>query len=222
MRALLFDLDGTLVNTDRLHEEAWRQSLQPFGLECDHPFYQQRISGRLNPDIVADLLPQLSPAQALAFADHKEALFRKLASDLQPVQGLQTLWDWSQQHQLLLALVSNAPRANALHVLQALGLHFDTVVLSEDLAAGKPHPLPYQTALQRLGVPAHQALAFEDSPSGIHSATAAHIATVGLSTGHPATHLQEAGAFLVVPHFAHPNLWGYLQQQLGRDQALPS
>lgn len=58
--AILFDLDGTLANTDPLHYQTWQKILRDYGLEIDRAFYQARISGRLNPLIVQDLLPQLS------------------------------------------------------------------------------------------------------------------------------------------------------------------
>jgi beta-phosphoglucomutase-like phosphatase (HAD superfamily) len=71
MRALLFDLDGTLADTDRLHEQAWLETLRSYGIEGDHHFYQTQISGGLNPEIVRRLLPQLSEAEREAFIARK-------------------------------------------------------------------------------------------------------------------------------------------------------
>ncbi len=56
LKAVLFDLDGTLADTDPLHLLAWREALRPYGLKVDPAFYRERISGRLNPEIVRDLL----------------------------------------------------------------------------------------------------------------------------------------------------------------------
>lgn len=210
LKALLFDLDGTLADTDRLHEQAWLEGLARYGLQGDHTFYQTQISGGLNPEIVQRLLPQLSRAEGAAFLEQKEARFRELASEVQPLPGLGTLWDWAQSQGLRLALVSNAPRANAQHLLRRLGLVFDHIVLSEDLPAGKPDPLPYRTALHQLGIGPGEALAFEDSPSGVRSAVGAGIRTVALTTGHPALALAEAGAFLCIPDFTDPRLWSWL------------
>lgn len=63
LKAVLFDIDGTLANTDLIHFQIWQQLLQDYGLKIDHPFYQKHISGRTNAAIVQDLLPQLSPAE---------------------------------------------------------------------------------------------------------------------------------------------------------------
>ena len=212
LRALLFDLDGTLVDTDRLHEQAWLDGLARYHIQGDHRFYQTQISGGLNPEIMRRLLPQLSQAEAEFFLQQKEARFRELATEVQPLPGLKMLWDWAQGQGLRRALVSNAPRENARHLLERLGLDFDCTVLSEDLPAGKPDPLPYLTALQQLGIAPLEALAFEDSPSGVRSAVGAAIRTVALTTGHPPHALQQAGAFLCIPNFTDPRLWDWLRE----------
>ncbi|AWR87823.1 HAD family hydrolase [Meiothermus taiwanensis] len=212
LRALLFDLDGTLADTDRLHEQAWLEGLSRYGIQGDHRFYQAQISGGLNPEIVARLLPQLSPDEQVAFIEQKEARFRELASEVQPLPGLRVLWDWAQSQGLRRALVSNAPRENAHYLLERLGLMFDAIVLSEDLPAGKPDPLPYRTALQHLNIGPQEALAFEDSPSGVRSAVGAGLRTVALTTGHPPHALEQAGAFLCIPDFTDPRLWDWLQK----------
>lgn len=211
LRALLFDLDGTLADTDRLHEQAWLEGLARYGIQGDHHFYQTQISGGLNPEIVARLLPQLSQAQGAAFLEQKEARFRELASEVQPLPGLRALWDWAQSQGLHRALVTNAPRENAHYLLKRLGLMFDPIVLSEDLPAGKPDPLPYRMALQHLNLAPQETLAFEDSPSGVRSAVGAGIPTVALTTGHPPDALAQAGAFLCIPNFTDPRLWDWLR-----------
>ncbi|MCL6527041.1 MAG: HAD-IA family hydrolase [Thermaceae bacterium] len=211
LSALLFDLDGTLVDTDRLHEQAWLEALASYGIQADHAYYQTHVSGRLNPDIVADVLPQLSRAEAAAFLQGKEERFRQLAQGLLPTKGLARLWDWAQAKGLRLGLVTNAPQANVEHLIAMLGLEFAVRVVAEELRAGKPDPLPYRTALQALGVAPEAALAFEDSPSGVRSAVGAGIRTVALRTGHALEGLEAAGATLVVADFEDPKLWDWLE-----------
>lgn len=214
LKALLFDLDGTITDTDRLHEQAWLEGLAQNGILGDHHYYQTQISGGLNPEIVQRLLPQLSRAEGEVFLEQKEARFRELAGGVMPLPGLRELWDWARRMHLQLALVSNAPRVNALHLLEQFNLAFDRVVLSEELSAGKPHPLPYRTALQQLGIGPDEALAFEDSPSGIQAAVGAGIRTVALTTGHQSDGLKKAGAFLIVSDFTDVRLWDWLRNNL--------
>lgn len=215
MRALLFDLDGTLADTDRLHERAWLESLRPYGIEGDHAFYQEHISGGLNPEIAARLLPHLPEAERAALVEAKEHRFRELAQGLEGLPGLPELWRWAGERELARGLVTNAPRRNVDFLLRALSLEFDLVVLAEELPTGKPDPLPYRTALERLGLAPAEALAFEDSPSGVRSAVGAGIPTVGLTTGHDPRGLEEAGAFLLIRDFSDGRLWECLEKLCG-------
>jgi beta-phosphoglucomutase len=212
LAAILFDLDGTIVNTDPIHYQAWQQMLARYGIEIDEKFYKSRISGRLNPEIVKDILPQLSAAEGQKFADDKEALFRQLAPNLQPLSGFAELIAWTEAHQLKRALVTNAPRLNAEFVLEVLGIKeaFNTVILAEECTAGKPDPTPYQVALNKLGIDADKAIALEDSPSGIRAAVAAGIPTIGIASTHNPQLLQEIGAFMVIPDFTDLQLWTFL------------
>jgi HAD superfamily hydrolase (TIGR01509 family) len=201
--ALLFDLDGTLVDTNPLHFLAWQAMLTEQGMTLDLPGYQARISGRTNQQILADLLPTLTTDEAIQFAEDKEAQFRHLLADLQPLAGLEDLLDTIAQAGGRTAIVTNAPRRNAEAVLTRLRLHdaFDTIVLAEDAPPGKPHPAPYRLGLERLNVAADRAIAFEDSPSGIRSAVAAGIATLGITTSHPAEELLAAGCERAIADF---------------------
>ncbi|MBW4698964.1 MAG: HAD family phosphatase [Aphanocapsa lilacina HA4352-LM1] len=213
LAALLFDLDGTLADTDPLHFQAWQELLGEFGMTIDRAFYRARVSGRINPDIVKELLPALSPEQSHRFIERKEGRFRELATGLEPLAGALDVLDWAKGLGLKYALVSNAPGGNARFMLKALKLEtaFATTVLGEEVAAGKPDPTPYRVALERLGVSASQSLAFEDSPSGVRSAVGAGIPTVGIATTHPPENLIELGAKLVIPSFDDPRLWVLLR-----------
>jgi HAD superfamily hydrolase (TIGR01509 family) len=212
LSAILFDLDGTIVNTDPIHFQAWQQMLASYDMQIDETFYKSRISGRLNPEIVKDILPQLSPAAGEQFADDKEALFRELAPHLKPLEGFLELLEWTEVHQLKRALVTNAPRLNAEFMLEVLEIKeaFDTIVLAEDCIAGKPDPAPYQAALDQLGIMAQAAIALEDSPSGIRSAVSAGIKTIGIASTHDPKVLLEVGAFIAIPDFADLQLWQLL------------
>jgi HAD superfamily hydrolase (TIGR01509 family) len=211
--ALLYDLDGTLTNTDPLHFRAWQEMLQAYGLDIDTAFYQAHISGRLNPVIVADLLPNLDPDASQQFIDRKEARFRELAPQLLPLAGLHDLLKWATARNLKQGVVTNAPVENVHHTLQALNLttQFDQVVISDLIGVGKPDPAPYRYALNQFDLTPDRVLAFEDSPSGIRSAVAAGIATIGIASTHDPKVLYEVGAVLVVPDFAAPELWQLLE-----------
>lgn len=128
--------------------------------------------------------------------------------------GLMRLLDWSKSRQIKQAVVTNAPRKNAEFMLNALRLKkiFPILILAEEAPKGKPDPAPYQLALERLGVSASEAIAFEDSPSGVRSATGAGIFTIGVNSTHDSNYLLEAGAKWVIKDFSSSQLWEWLQQ----------
>ncbi|MBE9181487.1 HAD family phosphatase [Oculatella sp. LEGE 06141] len=215
LQALLFDLDGTLANTDPIHYQTWKDVLKPYGIEIDRPFYDSRFSGRLNIDIVKNLLPQLSLEEGSALSRFKEAEFRNRATNaLKPMPGLFDVMQWADEQGLKKAIVTNAPAENAVFLLQVLGLEhrFETVVLGDELPKGKPDPMPYQVALAELHVPAEEAIAFEDSPSGIRSAVSAGILTVGIASTQALQDLHDLGASLVVADFTAPQLADLLRR----------
>lgn len=214
--ALLFDLDGTLADTDALHLLAMQQLLEEDGRVLTEAEFDAHISGRANADLCRYLFPDRPVSEHLAFADRKEARFRALSPTLAPTPGLLRLLDYAGQRPIGMAVVTNAPRANADHMLDALGLNgrFEHVLVAEELSRAKPHPLPYLTGLQRLGAQAGHALAFEDSVPGVTAASGAGIFTVGVSTSQTPEALMAAGARLVVADFDDARLWDVIERML--------
>jgi HAD superfamily hydrolase (TIGR01509 family) len=211
-RALLFDLDGTLAETDSLHLPTWVDVLHPYGIEVDEDYYRESISGRSTSQIVEDLLPDLSAAEGRKLADAKEASFRERAHELEPLPGLMDFMEEARARGLSLALVTNAPEKNveAILLVLELGESFDEVVLSDEVGPVKPDPAPYRAALEKLGVRPEAALAFEDSISGIASSVAAGIPTVGIASTQDPEKLLQAGAFMVARDFTDPEIRGFL------------
>jgi HAD superfamily hydrolase (TIGR01509 family) len=212
---LLFDLDGTLTDTDALHLKAYRTLLARSGRSITEAEYKTRIMGAANEAIMAWLFPDQPLARHLAIAEEKERLFRSYADRMEPLAGLVDLLAWAQARGLKTAVVTNAPRANAEMMLGALGLsaRFPVLVLGDELARGKPDPLPYLTALERLDAEPRDALAFEDSRSGVQAASAAGIETIGMLTGLDAATLRDHGAAATIRDFADPWLTAKLARE---------
>lgn len=217
LEALLFDLDGTLTDTDKLHLLAMQQLLQEEGRVLTEAEFDAHVSGRANADLCRYLFPERSLAEHQVFADRKEARFRALSPTLQPTAGLVRLLEHAEQTGIGMAVVTNAPRANAVHMLSAMGLgeRFKHVLVAEELPRAKPDPLPYLTGLECLQARASHALAFEDSVPGVTAASRAGIFTVGLSTSQAPEALLAAGAQLVVADFEDPRLWALIGQMSG-------
>jgi HAD superfamily hydrolase (TIGR01509 family) len=114
-----------------------------------------------------------------------------------------------------IALVTNAPEENVEAILLALKLRdfFDAVVLADDVEAVKPDTAPYRAALKKANVPPEEALAFEDSVSGISSSVAAGIPTVGIASSQEPQKLLGAGAFTTAEDFTDPQLLALIDPQ---------
>ncbi|MGO4704860.1 HAD family hydrolase [Microvirga sp. 2MCAF38] len=216
LKALIFDMDGTLVHSDPLHLRAFVEVLGPKGVVIDDEVYRSRIIGRTNEVIFGGLLPDHSVEEHRDLADEKEAAFRRISSELSPLDGLLGLLAWAQKRDLKIALVTNAPILNAKHMLEVLGLSdaFSVIVTSQDVARGKPDPLPYLTALERLSITADEAIAFEDSPSGMKAAKGAGIYSFGILTGVPAEELKAVGADRTIEDFSARALWDVLEERV--------
>ncbi|MFJ2545185.1 HAD family hydrolase [Pseudomonas sp. NPDC087612] len=215
--ALLFDLDGTLTDTDKLHLLAMQQLLLEEGRVFTEAEFDAHVSGRANADLCRYLFPDRPVSEHQLFAERKEARFRALSPTLQPTAGLLRLLEHAERQRIDVAVVTNAPRANAVHMLAAMGLEqrFEHVLVAEELARAKPDPLPYLTGLERLQARAAHALAFEDSLPGVKAASGAGIFTVGLSTSQRPEALLEAGAQLVVKDFDDERLWALIGRMSG-------
>ncbi len=177
---LLFDMDGTLVDTEHLHFEAFRTVLAPHGVDLSWADYRRFIMGHPNHAIAAHFLPHVPQHRHAGLMDDKEARYRALVTDVTPSAGLLDLLDWADAEAIPYAVVTNAPRANADLVLEALEHprpRFKAVVAGDEVAHPKPHPMPYLTAAAAMvGGDPRRAVAFEDSGSGVASAVAAGLA----------------------------------------------
>ena len=213
--ALLFDLDGTLIDSDPLHASVFIDMFAERGRTIDLAFYRDSLHGRLNADIFTDLCPG---EDAEALSDFKESEYRRRLGDAQPpLPGTLDMLDLADRMGWPKAVVTNAPRDNGEAVLEALGLagRIDTLVIASECARGKPDPAPYAEGLRRLGADPATSLAFEDSPPGIRSAVAAGLKTIGLRSLLDDATLRAAGASATISDYTDPALMQHIEQLKG-------
>ncbi|HYI31494.1 MAG TPA: HAD-IA family hydrolase [Bradyrhizobium sp.] len=209
VKALLFDIDGTLADTDALHLQAFNQVFGPRGHIFDRARASKELMGFSNASIGERFLPGEPPERRLAIMDEKEAAFRSLvAGKIRPLPGLMPLLARADRAGVPMVAVTNAPRLNAEMLLAGLGIsdRFKAIVIGDELAHGKPHPMPYLEGLRAVNAAPELCLAFEDSRSGVQAASAAGIATVGMRTSLGHADLIEAGALATAENFDDPAL----------------
>jgi HAD superfamily hydrolase (TIGR01509 family) len=212
--ALLFDLDGTLVDTDHLHHAAFAAILAERGETLSLDDYRTYVMGHPNEAIMAHYFPRQEPEHR-AITDRMEAMFRaSLSASVAPVAGIHELLDWADAGGVGCAVVTNAPRANVEAMLAATGLaaRLTTLVIGDELPRPKPDPMPYQEAMRALGATPSRSVAFEDSGSGLRAARASGAYVFGMASGLAPDELRTAGAHQVIADFTDTALWAYLDQ----------
>ena len=181
---VLWDLDGTLVDSAEEHWQAWRETLEAEGLTVTREQFRATFGQRNDAILTAWLGAALGPDDLRRIGDAKEARYRALVSQgaLAPLPGaaewVRQLADqgWRQ------AVASSAPRANIQVVVAALALggYFAALVGAEDVAHGKPAPDVFLTAAGLLSVPAARAVVVEDAAAGIEAARRARMRCIGV------------------------------------------
>jgi beta-phosphoglucomutase len=137
-----------------------------------------------------------------------------LAASVDPLPGIHALLDWAEANAIGTAVVTNAPRQNALAMLAAAGLahRLPVLVIGEECERAKPDPAPYRAAMAAIGAIPSRALAFEDSRSGLRAARSAGAHVFGMTTGLTPDELLQAGAHETIADFTAPALWTRLGQ----------
>lgn len=198
--ALLFDMDGVLVDTEPLHEDAARQVLRKYDLAVPDDLFD-RFRGRPDRVLFAERLSE-SPAADLevaALIREKAEIYEGLIDDLRPRSGIPELLQFLADRAVPRACVTSATRADQRAVFDRCGFDaaFDAVVTADDVERPKPDPEPYRRGARRIGIDPERCCVVEDSPYGIRAAVGAGCTAVGVPTSYPADGLRDAGASFV-------------------------
>lgn len=212
--ALIFDMDGVVVDSNPVHRQAWLVYNRQFGIETDEAM-QRRMYGRHNSDIVRDFFgPQLSAEEVFAHGAAKEALYRRLMEPQLERRLVPGVREFLARHAASpVALASNAEPANVAFILRKANLapRFRVALDGHAVRHPKPHPEVYLRAAQLLGAAPADCIVFEDSHSGIAAARAAGMRAVGLRTTHG-----DLAADLLIDDFFSPELEPWLASQTPR------
>ncbi len=185
--AVLWDMDGVLVDSAPYHYRAWRDTLAEEGVLLDEATFF-RTFGRRNDAIIADVLGPVSPERVAALDAAKEERYRALIAreGISPQPGALEWLRRLRRRGIPQAVVSSAPRQNIALILEVLGAAdlFQTIVSGEEVERGKPDPASFLLAAQRLGVPPRRCIVVEDAPAGLEAARRAGMACLALVGSH--------------------------------------
>lgn len=196
VRAYLFDLDGTLVDSNAMHVASWAETARRHGFPMADPDHIGKCGMRTSAVIREILRWPVDEATADAIGEEKEALYRSWIAErgIAPVPGVLPFLAAARGAGIRCVVATSASRANLDACLDALALRpfFPATVTGGEVARGKPAPDIFSLAAARAGVPPAECLAFEDSPAGVASAHAAGIRVLAVLTSHTREELAAA------------------------------
>lgn len=206
-RGVIWDMDGTLVDTAELHFQAWHTICAEQGRGFTRDDFAATF-GRRNPEIIQHLFgSRYSDSETAKMGDRKEDFYRDAAQHgVELLPGVRPLLEGLQRSGFRQAIGSSAPRANLDLIVKLTHTAnlFQTLVSMEDTQRGKPDPQVFLIAAERLGTPPASCVVVEDAPAGVQAARAGGMKCVAVRfVGHHTEGtLRAAGADLVVPSLA--------------------
>jgi beta-phosphoglucomutase len=208
LQAVVFDMDGVIVDSHPAHRYAWKEFLRGFGKVVSDRELDFVMDGRKRRDILSHFLGPLTDAQLQAYGKRKDELFWRATEEVEPVTGVLEFIECIRSAGLLLAVATSASASRTRSTLERLDLiaSFTAIVTGDDVPDGKPHPDIYRLACRRINSPTTAVVAVEDAVSGVLAAKGAGLRCVGVSSCQSEEMLAAAGADCVLDNFLNLSL----------------
>ncbi len=186
--AVIFDMDGVIINSNPPHKIALRQFCEKYGYKLSDEELVNKIYGRTNKEWIATLFGKpLTATELSTYGEEKEKIFREIyKKDMIALPGLENFLKKLEENKIPKAIGTSAPRSNVNFVLDELHLkkYFEIILDESNVQHGKPNPEIYLKVAARLQFPPEHCIVFEDSLSGVAAAQAAGSKVVGVTTTH--------------------------------------
>jgi len=205
IEAIIFDMDGVLVDSEPLHEKTAKMTLREYNIEIPASEWEH-FSGTTDWDMFTYIVKNFTDGNVSVeeLVAHRNKTYLEVApKKIEMVKGAYDFIRQIRQKGLKIALTTSSTKDIQQMVFNKFHLHryFDAIITGDEIKHGKPHPEPYQKTVKKLGIAPKNCLVIEDSTNGIKSAKAAGSIAVGITTSFPKKTLQNAGADYVVDTF---------------------
>ena len=208
LQAVVFDMDGVIVDSHPAHRFAWKEFLRTLGKDVLDSELDFVMDGRKREDILVHFLGPLSDAQLRQYGRLKNDLFWRAAAEVVPIPGVFEFIDCLHRAGIPMALATSASTSRARSTLKRMGLteYFTAMVTGDEVQAGKPDAGIYRLACERIDCQPSGAVAFEDAASGVRAAKDAGLKCVGIASAACELKLSAAGADCVLSDFVNLTL----------------
>ncbi len=188
--AFIFDMDGTVVDNMRVHNQTWQLVLADEGVQIDIDDFNRQTTGKKTHEILRLYLGERATSVEIArISEKKEDIYRQVFRPyLRAIAGLPGFLEETRRLHIPVGLATSAGKINIEYTLSGTGLkpYFDVLVGGEEVLQGKPDPEIFLLAAQRLGVLPQHCLVFEDALLGVEAACRAGMQAVAITTTIPA------------------------------------
>ena len=182
-RAVLWDMDGTLVDSEEYHWLSWRDTMAGEGVRITHEEFLVTFGWRNDAILSRWLGERATLAEIARIGDAQEELYRRMVrrEGLSPLPGAREWVTQLERSGWRQAIASSAPRLNVETILDVTGLRFDAVAAAEDVTHGKPAPDVFLAAARKVDVEPRRCIVVEDADAGVEAGRRAMMRTVGIS-----------------------------------------
>lgn len=203
LQAIIFDMDGVIIDSHPIHRLAWQKFLLTLGKRVSETDLDCILEGWRREDMLRHFLGDLTEAQVVEYGARKDEFFQQVGIDVKPVSGLREFLSHLQLLGIPKAVATSASERRTRFTLDRLQLtrHFAAIVTANDVAKGKPDPAVYHRAAEQMEVAAENVVVIEDSVSGVKAARSAGMRCLGMASNSRCDVLRQAGAENVIPNF---------------------
>ena len=196
IKAVIFDMDGVIINNTPYHVRAWEVFAEQYNLELLMEKFKQELLGISTESILKQLFGQdLSQEKIAKYTSEKDSIYFEIYKEnISAAEGLLEFIDLLKEKNITMGVATSETKEIAHSILQKVGVkqYFKVIVTGDDVENLKPNSEPYLTAAEGVGETPADCMAIEDTPSGIQSAKGAGMKVIGITTTYPSEKLSEA------------------------------
>ena len=204
VKGIIFDMDGTMVDSLPYHHEAWKIFFNENKVENFSEKLKDYKGGGTLDLMKAVYGDRYSLKELKKMSDEKEIIFRRIyKGNIKPIKGFKKFLNDVKSRNILVGLASNAIRKNVSLIIKELEIYddFDSIICGDEVDNGKPNPEMFNKNIDRFKINKNECLIFEDSLEGIKAAKYSNINVIGITSSSLHKTLQDAGSTMTISNY---------------------